>query len=65
MKNFDSACEICLINLEFIPSNLENDISQVAAARVDDHTDRFLAFFITQNSGRQVLAFLVNILFKG
>ena len=64
MKNFGSACEISLFNpLEFIPSSRENDIAQVATARVDNHTGPFYGIF--QNFGRQVLAFLTNILLKG
>ena len=46
MKNFDSACEISLFApLEFIPSSRENDIGQVAVARVDDHTCPFYAIY--------------------
>ena len=42
MKNFGSAYEISLLNrLEFIPSSRENDIGQVDAARVNDHTSSF------------------------
>lgn len=40
MKNFGFDCEICLFN-PFIPSSPENDIGQMAAARVGDHTSEF------------------------
>ena len=68
MKNFGSTCEISLFNpLEFTLSSRENDIDQVAAARIDDHTGPFYGIFhhFCQNFRRQVLTFLANILLKG
>ena len=63
IKNFDSACDISLSNaLEFILSSRENDIGQVPAARVDDHTNPFYGIF--QNFRGKVFVFLANIFLK-
>ena len=64
MKNISLAYEISSFNpLEFISLSQKNDIAQVAAARVDDPTGPFYGIF--HRFGRQVLAFLANILLKG